>query len=308
MVKPWGRWKKKTHKAWLKRIWRRVYARNQNYIFFIWGEAGSGKSEFGLSAGEMLCPRFNIKKVVFGVQDFFNVITSPETKQGDYILFEEVGAEISNREYYTQKNILMGKIMQVIRTKNLIVGYTAPKLEMADKQILGMCMGLVHTSGIDYTTSQGMARIYDPVSFDMKTAKWNKRLLQVRRPSLINPKRFWTLKIGSTRIGRASLHLRNEYEKAREAYTDKIAKEGQTTLTKIAENEKSIGQPRMMSQTKIEEWADEVVRSKSDFMDDTRFNLPAVQNKFGCSLATAKRIKEIARKKLERIGYAVLWR
>lgn len=308
MTKPWGRWKKKTRKAWLKRIWRRVYARNQNYIFFIWGEPGSGKSECGLSAGEMLSPRFNIKHVVFGVQDFFNVITSPDTRQGDYVLFEEVGAEVSNREYYTQKNILMSKIMQVIRTKNLIVGYTAPKLEMADKQLLGMCMGLIHTSGIDYMTNEGIIRIYDPVTFDMKTAKWNKRLLQVRRPSLINPKRWWTLKIGTTRIGRSSLKLRNEYEKAREAYTERLADEGQTTLTRIAESEKSGPVPRMISQTKIGEWADDVVNNKGIYMDDNRFNLPAVQNKFGCSMATAKRIKELARGKLERIGYVVLWR
>lgn len=308
MTKPWGRWKKKTNKTWLKRIWRRVYARNQNYIFFIWGEPGTGKSEGGLSLGEMLSPRFNIKHVVFGVQDFFNLITSPEVKQGDYILFEEVGSEVSNREYYTQKNILMGKIMQVIRTKNLIVAYTAPKLEMADKQILGICMGLVHTVGIDYTTNEGLIRIFDPVSFDMKTAKWNKRLVIVKRPSLINPKRFWSLKIGTTRIARSSQKLRHEYEKARNSYTDRVSLEGQTTLNRIADEEKAGPQSRMISPEKINEWADEVVRDRSSYMEDSRFNLPAVQNKFGCSVAVAKRIKEAARSKLERIGFVVLWR
>jgi hypothetical protein len=308
MTKPWGRWKKKTHKAWLKRIWRRVYAHNQNYIFFIWGPAGSGKSEDGLSIGEMLCPRFNIKHVVFGVQDFFNAITSPDTKQGDFILFEEVGAEISNRDYYTQKNIVMGKTMQTIRTKNLIVGYTAPKLEMADKQILGMCMGLVSTTGIDYTTSEGLVRIYDPVTYDMKSNKWNKRLLQVKRPSQINPKRFWTLKIGTTRIARASLKLRHEYLKARKAYTDRLIGEGQVILTRTAAEEKAGPAQRSVSPTQIGEWSDEVVNHKADFMDDNRFNLPAVQNKFGCSLAVAKRIKEQSRGKLEKIGYVVLWR
>jgi hypothetical protein len=308
MLKPWGRWKKKTNKTWYKRIWRRVYARNQNYIFFIWGPAGSGKSEDGLAFGEHLCPTFSIKYVVFGVQDFFNLITSPTIKQGDFILFEEVGAEISNREYYTQKNILMGKIMQIIRTKNLIVGYTAPKLEMADKQILGMCMGLVNTQGIDYTTNEGMIRVYDPVTFDMKTAKWNKRLLNVIRPSLINPNRKWSLKIGTMRIHRASVKLRHEYEKARNAYTERLSNEGQVTLTQLAEKEKNLGRPRSVTPQQIADWSDEVVRNKDSYMAENRFNLPAVQNKFGCSPATAKRIKEETRAKLERIGFVVLWR
>lgn len=285
-----------------------MYARNQNYIFFIWGPPGSGKSEDGLSLGEMLCPTFTIKNVVFGVQDFFNRITAPDIRQGDFILFEEVGAEISNREYYTQKNILMGKIMQIIRTKNLIVGYTAPKLEMADKQILGICMGLVNTQGIDYTTNEGMMRVYDPVTFDMKTGKWSKRLIQVIRPSLINPKRKWSLKIGTIRIKRASIILRHEYEKARNAYTERISTEGQTTLTKLAESAKNAGQPRGISQDRISEWGDEVVRNRQDYMNDNLFKLPSVQNKFGCSLATAKRIKEDARAKLERQGFVVLWR
>lgn len=285
-----------------------MYARNQNYIFFIWGPPGSGKSEGGLALGEMLCPSFTIKHVVFGVQDFFNCITSPDIKQGDFILFEEVGAEISNREYYTQKNILMGKIMQIIRTKNLIVGYTAPKLEMADKQILGICMGLVNTQGIDYTTSEGLIRVYDPVSFDMKTNKWSKRLIQVLRHSLINPRRMWSLKIGTMRIHRASIKLRHEYEKAREAYTDRVSMEGQATLNNLAEREKSIGRPRSITPTQVGEWGDEVVRNRSDYMNDNTFNLASVQNKFGCSKDVAKRVKEDARAKLNRLGFVVLWR
>jgi hypothetical protein len=308
MTKPWGRWKKKTNKAWPKRIWRRVYARNQNYIFFIYGPPGSGKSEGGLSCGEMLSPRFNIDFIVFNVLDFFNLITSDKVHQGDFILFEEIANAAGNRDYYEIKNKWMSKVTQVIRTKNLIIGYTAPKLEMADKQILALCMGLVSTLGIDYQTNEGLIRIYDPVSFDMKTNKWNKRLLEVIKPSLINPKRKWHLKIGTTRIARATLHLRNLYEERRNAYADAVANEGRIDLTQQAAEEKNPRKTQSVSTEQISEWSDEVVNHKADFMDDNRFNLPAVQNKFGCSMATAKRIKEAARGKLERIGYVVLWR
>jgi hypothetical protein len=256
----------------------------------------------------MLCPRFSIKYVVFGVTDFFNLINSPFVEQGDYVLFEEVGSEISNRDYYSEKNKLMTKISQIIRTKNLIVAYTAPKLEMADKQILALCMGLIQTRGIDYSKNEGIVRIMDPVSFNMKTNKWTQRLVTVRRPSLINPKRFWTLKIGNTRLARASVILRHAYLKAREAYTSRISSEGQKTLTDIATKEAAGPQTRSVSTQSINHWSDEVVRNKNDYMDDNRFNLPAVQNKFGCSMATAKRIKDEARKKLERIGFLVLWR
>jgi hypothetical protein len=308
MLKPWGRWKKKTNKTWPKRIWRRIYARNQNYIFFIYGPPGSGKSEAGLSCGEMLSPRFNINFIVFNVLDFFNLITSDKVRKGDFILFEEIGNAVGNRDYYMETNKWMSKVTQVIRTKNLIIGYTAPKLEMADKHILALCMGLVSTIGVDYQTQEGLIRIYDPVSYDMKTGKWNKRRLEVKRPSLINPKRIWHLKIGTTRIRRASLKLRNEYEERRNFYGDQVALEGREDVAKKAVEEKNRGKPKSVDASQISEWADEVVRDREKYMGENRFNLPSVQNRFNCSTATAKRIKEDARIKLEKIGFVVRWR
>lgn len=286
-----------------------MYARDQNYIFFIWGQAGSGKSECALSLGEMLSPNFNIDYVVFSVLDFFNLITSDKVKQGDFILFDEIGNAAGNRDYYEVKNKWLNKIMQCIRTKNLIVAYTAPKYEMADKQILGMCMGLVSTLGIDFQTNEGLVRIYDPVSYNMKTGEFGyKRLLELIRPSLINPKRLWHLKIGTTRVHRSSPKLYIEYKKRRDEYANSLAIEGRDELTQKAIDDKNSNKPRSINATQISEWAEEVVRNKQDYMGDSRFNLATVQNKFNCSMAIAKRVKEDVRMKLERIGFVVLWR
>lgn len=308
MMQKWGGWKKKCRNNWMRNVWRRVYCRNQNYIFFIYGEPGSGKSEDGLALGEMFSPRFRIDHIVFNVLDFFNLITSDRVQQGDFVLFEEIGSEAGNRDYYTDKNKWMAKITQVIRTKNLIIAYTAPKLELADKQILGLCMGLVSTLGIDWETSEGMVRIYDPVSFDMKTGKWSKRLVAIKRRSMLNPKRFWRLKVGTTRIHRSSVKLRHLYTKARNAYTDKTALDGKRELTSLDQREKNGPQSRSISKEQIKAWAEKVVLNRSTYMDDRGFSLTQVQNDFECSKDVAKRVKQEARVRLVMAGFAVMWR
>jgi hypothetical protein len=79
-------------------------------------------------------------------------------------------------------------------------------------------------------------------------------------------------------------------------------------LTQKAAEEKNPRKNQSISTQQIDEWADEVVREKDKYMSDNRFNLPALQNRFGCSGAIAKRVKESSRSKLERIGFVVLWR
>jgi hypothetical protein len=184
---------------------------------------------------------------------------------------------------------------------------------MADKQILALCMGLIHMNGVDFRTSKGLARIYDNVKFNMKTGDWVKRLVRVRRPSLINPKRSWSLKIGTTRIHRASVHLRHLYEKVRSDYTKRITSQSKLAFEHKDAQEAASNQIRSISQQQINDWADEVIRNRLDFMDEMRFNLPAVQNHFSkegqiCSSATAKKIKERVRSEMKRLNYAVLWR
>lgn len=308
MLKPWGRWVAKTKNPYLKRIWRRVYERNQNYIAYIYGPPGTSKSWDGLSLGEMLSPRFSVKYVVFSVEQLFALIKQPWVVVGDVILFEEAGVAVSNREYNSERNQLLSKLTQVFRTKNIILLYNSPKTELADKQILCVCMGLIMTSGIDYDTSEGICRIYDPVRYDMKRGTWSKRLIGVKRRSPINPNRFWSLKIGTTRIKRPSVKLVHEYEKLRFAYTENMINEGDATLTKIVAREKSGPVKTGVTRTQITAWADEVITFKEDYMDETRFNLALVQNRFEVSTQTAKRIKAEVRSKMEKLSYSILWR
>lgn len=256
----------------------------------------------------MLSPKFNADHVVFSVEQFFALITSDKVGMGDVILFEELGVAASNREYNSERNILLSKMTQVFRTKNLILIYTAPRLELADKQILSLVMGLIMTLGIDYEKQVGLCRIYDPVKYDMKRNNWMKRLIGVKRRSPINPNRFWSLKVGMTRIRRPSVKLVHEYEKRRVEYTENLAREGSSTLSKLVLRETTGPTKTGITRSQVLSWADEVITFKEDFMKETRFDLAAVQNKYEVSLATAKRIKAEVRSKMEKLGFVILWR
>lgn len=255
-----------------------------------------------------MCPWFKIDYVVFSVEDFFNLVASDKVKQGSVILFEEIGLAAGNREYYSDRNKLMSKLTQIFRTKNLIVFYTAPRLEMADKQLLCLCTGLIKTICIDRTKNQGWVKIFDPVHYDIKRNNWQQRLTRIKKRSPINPNRMWSLKIKITKIHKPSIHLLNQYEKARNAFTDKIANEGQKKLKQLVEKENRPSQSHFITPEQITDFANTVITNREKYMNDKNFDMAAVQNGLGCSAAVAKRIKQSVRARMVELGFAVLWR
>jgi len=135
---------------------------NQNKLIVKTGDTGSGKSFSGLTLGERLKPEvFNPVKHIayFDAFDFLKVIK--RAHKGDVVMFDEVGVGMDSREWNSRSNILMTKILQTFRTKNLYVIFTAPDFSFVDVKARKVFHNFVLMKGINYKKQISRGKWYD---------------------------------------------------------------------------------------------------------------------------------------------------
>ena len=128
-----------------RRIWSKIYKKDKNVLIFVCGETGSCKSGSALRKCIELdrdkhnkC-RFYFSadpfdpgnRVVTSAQAFVKLISSGLPK-GSCIIWDEIGVDADNREYFTLKNRLVKKVFQTFRYLNLIVFMTVPDFHSVD--------------------------------------------------------------------------------------------------------------------------------------------------------------------------------
>ena len=77
-------------KHWVSYILQRI-RNNKNFLGFLSGPTGSGKSYCCLRIAEEVDPDFTLERVVFNGIDLMNLVNSGKLKKGSVIIFEEAG-------------------------------------------------------------------------------------------------------------------------------------------------------------------------------------------------------------------------
>lgn len=125
--------------AWLRYINYRVYTMHQNFMCGITGPTGSGKTYFGLYCAEKLAKQtgatFNINHVVFTLLEFYKLLDSFKGKipPGTIILFDEPQTAINARDWQSQANKAMNRLVSTFRHNRCIVFFCMPYMRMLDK-------------------------------------------------------------------------------------------------------------------------------------------------------------------------------
>ena len=305
--KPWGIWKKRTKNAWLKRIWRRVYRRNQNWLCIGYGGTGTGKSYSSISLCNMLDPDFCIDNIVFDAMQLLELIEAGKVKQGSAVLFEELGVAANARGWHTVENQSLSNITQVFRTLNLIVIYTVPRLGLVDKQVAPLAHAHFQACGIDWKNHENVALIYDPVSYNEQKNKW---YLQHPKFKLVKKEngRVWmeTVKMRKLRLRKAPAKLCNAYEKKRKAYELALRQKAWSDISQSRQMQKR----SILTDERLGTIVDEIVRNKEKYvvLNDTKFDRAAVMRDFEVGGANASRIKEAATRRFKELNFHVIYR
>jgi hypothetical protein len=137
----------------------RIRLKNKrNVIAVFTGDPGSGKSYSGLSMAEHLTPDFTCENVVFGFGEFMTRFK--ECSPGDFLIYEEAGAEFGARMAMTKENRNFSRILQVYRFKQVPTIFNLPNLNMLDVNGRRQMNYLIHTIRIDFKRKMGLARWY----------------------------------------------------------------------------------------------------------------------------------------------------
>lgn len=215
---------KPSEKYWITYIKQRI-RKNKNFLGFISGQTGSGKSYSTLRICEELDPDFTIGRVVFGGLELMSLINSGELKKGSAIAFEEVGVEMSNRSWQSVTNKMLNYLLQTFRHKNIVLIMNSPYMDFVDVSTRKLFHAEMSTQGINHKKKEVRLKP-QLIQYNSRLQKFYFKRLKVITPQGKMPVDVWN-------VGLPSEALRLAYEQKKAEYTANLNKRIQAELEQI---------------------------------------------------------------------------
>jgi len=145
----------------LRYIGNRVLVNNLNFLCALTGATGKGKSWCALSIAEIYSKMFNIPfdpevHVIHSVKQMLELITRKDINQlirtGTILVFEELQVEGNARDWHSDRNRSLNRIISTFRDQRLIVLFTTPIMRFIDKQSRLLFHGEFEVEGFNRTT------------------------------------------------------------------------------------------------------------------------------------------------------------
>jgi len=126
------------HTPWLlRRVWDRVNQDNEHFMACIVGREGSGKSYTAIKIADTVDPTFSVDRVIFDVKELLKVLRDGEHEPGNFYVLDEAGATMGVRTWQDRAQVLANQALQLIRSHNLGLIFTLPRMSELDSQAQG---------------------------------------------------------------------------------------------------------------------------------------------------------------------------
>jgi len=203
-------------KYWISYIKSRI-KKNKNFLGFISGQTGSGKSWSTISICEQLDENFNENNIVFSGLELMKLINSGKLKRGSAICFEEVGVEMNNKNWASVTNKMLNYLIQTFRHRGFILIMNSPYMDFVDSSVRKLFHAEMSTVGIDF--KQKLCKIKPQlIQYNGRIKKYYYKRLKVITKKGVIPIQFWNVEKPSQKIIKI-------YEKKKKDYTDNLNKE-----------------------------------------------------------------------------------
>lgn len=200
-------------KYWISYIKSRI-KKNKNFLGFISGQTGSGKSYCSLRIAEELDSDFSIERVVFSGLELMKLINNGNLKRGTVIVFEEAGVEMSNKNWASVTNKMLNYLIQTFRHRGFILIMNSPYMDFIDSATRKLFHAEFQTMGIDF--NKEVCKVKPQlIQYNARLQKFYYKKLRVIREEGNIPISFWT-------IDKPSKVLVVDYEKKKRVYTNTL--------------------------------------------------------------------------------------
>jgi len=198
-------------------IWNRINVGNQHYMAAIVGPEGSGKSWTSLKIAELIDPSFDADRVMFDPHSFMEQLTAWKDQgetRGKMIVVDEAGVGIGSRSWYDKDQIQLNKVLQVIRSENMGMIFTLPRLSELDSQTRGRLRAMIKMDNIK------PGQYADVRYLRWQPARDERSKVYRKYPILRNGAS--RKKIRRLRFGPPSQELVNAYESRKDTFQQKL--------------------------------------------------------------------------------------
>jgi len=198
-------------------IWNRINVGNQHYMAAIVGPEGSGKSWTSLKIAELIDPSFDADRVMFDPHSFMEQLTAWKDQgetRGKMIVVDEAGVGIGSRSWYDKDQIQLNKVLQVIRSENMGMIFTLPRLSELDSQTRGRLRAMIKMDNMK------PGRYADVRYLRWQPARDERSKVYRKYPILRNGAS--RKKIRRLRFGPPSQNLVNAYESRKDTFQEQL--------------------------------------------------------------------------------------
>ncbi len=217
--------------SWVRYIKQRI-RKNKNFLCFISGQTGSGKSYSSLRIAEMVDPNFNIERVVFSGTELMKLINSGTLKKGSAIVFEEAGIGLSNRNWQSTTNKMLNFLVQTFRHRNFILIFNSPYLDFVDAATRRLFHAEFRTMSIDFKEKKCKLKPQH-IQYNSRLKKFYYKYLKVITPEGTIPVKRWN-------VSKPSKELLQDYEEKKTEFTDRLNAEIMKELEDANSNTKEL--------------------------------------------------------------------
>lgn len=123
--------------AVLRRIWNRLNRKNEHFMGCIVGQEGSGKSHTAIRIANEIDQTFGTDRIMFDVTQLLQTLRDGDHEPGNAYVLDEAGVAFGNRTWHDRGQILANQALQLVRSHNLALIFTLPRLSELDSQVIG---------------------------------------------------------------------------------------------------------------------------------------------------------------------------
>lgn len=211
---------------WIDYIKNRI-RKNKNFLGFVSGATGSGKTYSSLSICNMVDKSFDNSRIVFNGLELMRLITSGELKSGSAICFEETGVEMDATQWQSKTNRLINHVIQTFRHKNFVLIFNSPYIDFIDSRTRKLFHAEFETVKIDLRHEVTILR---PrlMQYNARYKKWYFKRLRVGVDGAWSP-------ISTIGVPKPPPDILEQYEFRKTQFTDALNQEVYRELTILHE-------------------------------------------------------------------------